>query len=194
MASSPASGTPLPPSVVAFLKGFVVFAALVGFASMFGVGIYQTWTAAADHPPVFNEPFLYVATTIAALIGGIVAVGFGQKPPVPGPPQGPSIETSRSTLMRSQHGQIGLDPRILASLSITSLARLLLTAAANPKLWQKILASLYALIYFFWGLASVLTWVVHPSEAPDLVKNLATTFLGLAIPVAAGFFGSQAER
>jgi len=31
--------------------------------------------------PVNGEAFLHVATIIAGLIGGIVAVGFGQKPP-----------------------------------------------------------------------------------------------------------------
>jgi hypothetical protein len=194
MAGSPTSSSPLPPGVVAFLKGFVVFAALVAFASMFGAGIYRTWTATAVHPPVFNEPFLYIATTIAALMGGIVAVGFGQKPPIP--PQGPSTETSLITRITSQHGAVGAELLFLGGLNITSLARFLLSAvrATDPETWQKILASLYAIVYFFWGIASVLTWVVHPSEAPELVKNLATTFLGLAIPVAAGFFGSQAER
>jgi hypothetical protein len=143
MAGSPTSGTPIPPSVVAFLKGFVVFAALMAFAWMFGKGIYKTWTATADHPPVFNEPFLYIATTIAALMGGIVAVGFGQKPPLP--PQGPSTE-SLITRITSQHGAIGADLILISSLSVTSLARFLLSAAraADPQTWQKILASLYA--------------------------------------------------
>jgi hypothetical protein len=143
MAASLTNGAPLPHSVVAFLKGFVVFAALVAFASMFGVGIYKTWTTASDHPPVFNEPFLYIATILAALIGGIVAVGFGQKPPVP--PQGPSMETSLKSQITSQRGELDLE---LAILSTTSLARLLLSVA-DPQLWQKILASLYAIIYFF---------------------------------------------
>jgi hypothetical protein len=185
MAGSPTSGAPLPPGVVPFLKGFIVFAAIVAFASMFGVGIYKTWTTTPDHPPVFNEPFLYIATTLAVLIGGIVAVGFGQKPPVP--PQGPSMETSLKSRLTSERGEVSLELALL--LSTAYLAGLLLSVT-DPRLCQKILASLYAIIYFF-GIASILTWVVHPSEARDLVKNLATTFLGLAIPIAAGFFGSQ---
>src|ERR1700683_2889598 len=85
-------GSPLPPGVVAFLKGVVVVAALVAFASMFGVGIYDTWRAAANTPPVFNDPFLYIATTIAALIGGIVAVGLAKTPPLPPPPPPPATK------------------------------------------------------------------------------------------------------
>ncbi len=53
--------------------------ALLGFLAMFGWGIIAAWRSSPPNKP--GEPFTYVATALAALVGGVVAVAFGQKPP-----------------------------------------------------------------------------------------------------------------
>jgi hypothetical protein len=68
-------------SIRQILTLFMVVAAILAFAGMFGLGFYQTWNSPPDTTPKYSEPFLYVAIALAALVGGIVAVGFGQKPP-----------------------------------------------------------------------------------------------------------------
>jgi len=40
---------------------------------------------------------------------------------------------------------------------------------------------------FVWGIAALVTWIFRTAVTPDIVKNLATTFLGLAVPIVATF-------
>ena len=53
--------------------------------------------------------------------------------------------------------------------------------------WRSIAGSVYAMVYFIWGIAAVVTWIFFTAVTPDLVKNLATTFLGLALPIVTAF-------
>ena len=54
--------------------------------------------------------------------------------------------------------------------------------------WNQGLIGLYALIYIILGVGAAATWVAKSDVTPPLVKNLATTFLGLAIPIVSTFF------
>lgn len=47
---------------------------------------------------------------------------------------------------------------------------------------RKWLIALYAVIYVIMGIAAIITWVKATSCTPVLVRNLATTFLGLLPP------------
>ena len=49
------------------------------------MAIVQVWQADPNKPPQYSEPYLYVATGLAALVGGIFAVAFGVKKVSAGP-------------------------------------------------------------------------------------------------------------
>ena len=59
----------------------------------------------------------------------------------------------------------------------------LLSYVAAPDTWRAI----YAVVYVIVGLVAVLTWVMRTQRTTALMKNLATTFLGLALPVVSGW-------
>ena len=132
----------LPPTALKIITVVIAFVMISFFAGLFGWGILQTWRAKGGNPPSYSDAFVYVATALAALIGGIVAVAFGQS------------ETK--------------------DLVITD--------------WVTVLTVIYAITYIVLGVLSLATWVLRTQVTPSLLKNLATTFLGLAIPIVATFF------
>jgi hypothetical protein len=148
----------IPSSVVNALTILIAFAGIVAFAGMFGWGMYKVWT---KNPKPDSDAFIYVATALAALIGGIVAVGFGQKPPA-----------FASATIAHNASALGI----------------FLTSLPNWG-WAEVLGGIYATIYVVFGIAAIVTWVVGPANpTPPIVKNLATTFLGMALPIIASFF------
>jgi len=153
----------IPDIVLRALAALLAVVAGVGFAFMFGDAISDVWAATDGQPPRQTESYLYVATTVAALVGGIVAVGFG----VPGPANGD-----------------GGGRNALLATNVTGVGSLVL-AGLGP---AAVIGSLYAIVYILWGLAALVTWMMMPDQTSDLVKNLATTFLGLALPIVSGFF------
>ena len=58
-----------------------------------------------------------------------------------------------------------------------------LFGVAPPEKWRAIYASLYTAT----GLAAVLTWAIRTEWTSTLMKNLATTFLGIAVPVVSAW-------
>lgn len=91
-----------------------------------------------------TTPYLYVSTTLAGLVGGIVAVGFGQKLP---------DRRSESKPDRLTRG-------------MTALGRLVLPGQKED--WQRIMASIYAIVYILWGAAAIVTWVAKSPVTPPL--------------------------
>jgi hypothetical protein len=61
----------------------------------------------------------------------------------------------------------------------------------DPRKW---LIAAYAIIYVVIGIAAVITWVKATSCTPVLVRNLATTFLGLLLPVVTNYFQSAGSN
>jgi hypothetical protein len=127
-------GKAMPPKINQYLTLALVAIALITFAVMFGDQIYKAWLPApcrvAD-----KDTYVYVATAIATLVGGIVAVAFGQKPP---------------------------------QFWVTS----------SPR---GIMVAIYSVTYFLFGVVAVISWISAPCTSV-ILKNLATTFFGLALP------------
>src|SRR5258707_284146 len=123
-------GNGIPSKVIQILKAAIALVAIVAFAWMFGYGMYKIWKNIASSD---SEPYLYVATSLATLVGGIVAVGFGQPPPKPS-----------------------------GSLTKDSFAGLGKLAAAQQDLnWAAILGGTYAVVYVVLGIAAIATWVIE---------------------------------
>ena len=152
--------------LIQWIRVGLVFLALVAFAVLFGAAISQVWTAHHGRPPLYADPYLYVATGLAALVGGIFAVAFGAKSSSSTP-----SGTVMPTMVGTNLGNLGSVPALTESM-------------------QTILGAVYALVYVLVGVGALTTWVFHPNEISDLVKNLGTTFLGLALPIVAAFFRS----
>jgi hypothetical protein len=150
------------------LTAFLALAAIAGFAAIFSVGFYQTVTAPKGKPPTANSSLVYVSTGIAALVGGIVAVAFGQKPsPGPGP------------------GAWGPSRPGVAAASLGSFV----TGLRVPNFdWGAIIGAIYALTYVLFGLTAIVIWIIKPNETADTVKSLASTFFGLGIPIVRAYF------
>ena len=58
-----------------------------------------------------------------------------------------------------------------------------LAYVSAPDVWR----TTYAVIYVVVGLVAVVTWVMRTARTTVLMKNLAATFLGLALPVVSGW-------
>ena len=148
-----------------FRLGVTLVAALffiLAFAYLFGSAMLLTLNAAAK-PPDFGEPYIYVATVLAGLVGGVVAVSFGQKPP-PG-------RTSRGDRVAVGLERLGD-----------------LVFPAQPKQWQELMAGIYAAIYLLWGAAALIVWFSKGNTlTPELVRNFALIWLGLFVAVVRGF-------
>jgi len=95
--------------------------------------------------PVNGEAFLHVATIIAGLIGGIVAVGFGQKPP---PGNGASRLRSCPRMKK-----VKMRVRFKTFLALGRLV--LLTRDVPSDTWRSIAGGVYAVVYFVWGIAAL---------------------------------------
>lgn len=59
------------------------------------------------------------------------------------------------------------------------------TAGASERQW---IGGAYVVVYFLVGVAAVGTWVVNSDVTSVVVKNLASSFVGMVIPVVAGYF------
>lgn len=143
----------------------IVVMTLIGFAWMLGTSIFLVWHApSGGPPPEQGEAFTYVATGIAALVGGIATVGFGVKPGSSSSGQGVySFLTSLGSV-------------IAPSGSIKT---------------QTILAGLYGGMYVVFGMLAIFTWISRPRATVTVVKNLATTFFGMALTIVTTFFSSK---
>ncbi len=151
---------PVTDPILQWTRVGLVFLTIVGFAVLFAMAVTQVWQAAPGKPPQYSEPYLYVATGLAALVGGIFAVAFGVKQQQAGQPS---------------QSMVGHNLSNLGSLP---------SVAPTP---ATVLGAVYAFAYVAIGIAALTTWVLHPNEVSDLVKNLATTFLGLALPIVGAF-------
>jgi peptidoglycan/LPS O-acetylase OafA/YrhL len=152
----------------------IVLAALLGFIWLFGRAIYLTLTQAES--PVFRDTYVYIANILAGLVGGVVAVGFGQSPPPP--PSGDLKLLSRNA--------VGLGNFITSN-----------APQGGPPLQpsstaRQALGLLYAAVYVLMGLGAIVIWIAN-DHTPDLLKNLATISFGIFLPIVTAFF-KESER
>ncbi|HEY7201367.1 MAG TPA: hypothetical protein VIC57_14185 [Candidatus Dormibacteraeota bacterium] len=136
----------------------VVGAVLALFAIVFGYAIVQVWQSSTE--PTVSEALLYAATGLATVVGGAVAVAISVRPGAGAGAKVPGDQLAGSPLV----------------------IRIIADQLPN------VLNIVYVVVYAAVGVGAVVTWVTHPDVTTDLVKNMATTFLALAIPTAGGYF------
>jgi hypothetical protein len=62
------------------------------------------------------------------------------------------------------------------------------TAGASERQW---IGGAYVMIYLLVGLAAAATWLVNSDVTSTVVKNLGSTFVGMVIPIVAGYFAKN---
>jgi hypothetical protein len=162
----------LPPEVRTLFAVVISLSALVGFVTLFGSAIWETWRSAQKPQPAEN--YLYVGTALAGLVGGIVATGFGQRPPEGSPPVPGLVPDPVSAGMIVFNNVVDLGYFVTAGLQLTR---------------PEVVGTVYAGLYIILGIASIVTWVAKPAVASDLVRNLASVTIGLFLPIVSSFFG-----
>jgi cytochrome c biogenesis protein CcdA len=165
-----------------YLVLFIVLAALAGFAVMVSRAMYLT--LAETTIPEFSDTYTYVASILAGLVGGIVAVGFGQSPLEHGP-GGPNVLARNAAGLAAflsgeqPHSLLAGSPTVQNETRRDPGNRSGLSEAAGLA---------YAVVYVVLGIIAVVVWVAKEDLTPNLVKNLASVSLGLLIPIVVTFF------
>jgi len=153
--------------------GLIALALIAGFLFMYGFIIWKCWNATDCSKISVTPQFVYVATGLAGLIGGVVAMMFNEKLPV---------TTQSVASAGANNGQVvsatGADATIRAATAV-------LTPSARDALQS--ISVLYVIGYFATGLAAIITWVMIEIEVLDLIKNLALITFGLLLAVARSF-------
>jgi hypothetical protein len=152
------SASNLPVKFRQWLAASLAIAAVVGFVAAFAYEIWQVWNTPTGTPVPANKNLEYLATGLAGLVGGIVAVGFGQKPP----------STTASN----------------ASRAVMGLSKIVTPSAPNVT----VLAVLYVVAYFAVGIAAIITWVARSSQLTPMISSFAVSFIGLALAIVSAFF------
>lgn len=165
-------GSGMPPRVGRVMTLLLAGMVLVAFVLLSGRAISHVWsnescsqqissfpaqngTALSTTPNVAPPPLPrdtnagtaidYVATLIAALVGGTVAIAFG------------------------------IQPRVLFS--------------ADPRGWM---ITAYGLGYFAVGAVALCTWMLHEPCAGTYLKNVGTTFFGMALAIVGAYLQGAA--
>lgn len=136
----------------------ITFVALLLFAVVYGILIYGSFVN--ETPTWIQGDFpTSLATTLGGLVGGVVAIGLGQATPE-------------------------ADTAAEATRGIANVAGLVTESEGRKTL----VSFAYLFVYLALGVAAIVASVGVPDQTPDAVKNLASVFIGLIIPIARGYF------
>jgi len=150
---------------------FIASCVVAGFAIMYGRAIFLVW-AASGHPVEFQPEYVYVATALAGVVGGVAAMIFNEQLP-----DDPQARTPKALATPSASG-----PKAAFAALVNSVVP---QGGANRMF--SIVSSAYVIAYFLAGMAAIATWVTASANTPDLVKNLALISIGLFVAIARSF-------
>lgn len=144
---------------LALFSALLSVLALLGFVVLYAVAIWNSWHS----KPGPDQNFVFLATSLAGLVGGFVASMFGQA--LPDAPNGPL------TFIKSYAAHVG---RL-----VTAQRKGLTSKTGGPML----IGLAYIIAYFAVGTAAIVTWLFIP-DLSDLIKNLALIVMGLMVAIA----------
>ena len=156
--------------------GAGVSIAMLGlFAGLYGWAFWLVFTSAAQ-PVEFPPEFIYIATALAGLVGGVAAMIFNEQ--LPDDPAGPKAHKDAPPTTPSESGRTA---------AWIALKRSVYPDEGGDKLFS-ILSALYVIVYFVVGIFAIVTWVYTSKKTPNLVTNLALISIGLFVAIARSFF------
>lgn len=146
--------------VILALAGFLTSSIFMFYQSF---AVLQDGKLPIDYMEHMNEAVVYITNLLTALVGGIVAAAFGLKKPEPtaGRIKNYKLHTLGTLTRSSQPG----------------------TQQNRSKY-----GFAYALAYIIVGIAAVVIWIILEEHASQGVSSMATSFLGMMVPIVASFF------
>ncbi len=151
----------------------IVILALIGYLACSAYMIYLAFDLLDaegklpdDYAEQLNSALIYTTSVLTGLVGGIVASGFGvEKPDNP-----TLLGNVKPKAMRLQN---------LGSYALTT---------NNSDKNKENMGFLYALSYIIVGAVAVVVWIYLSENVIQSIANMATTFLGMMVPITAQFF------
>jgi len=150
----------------------MVLLALVGFIVSSLFMFYQSFTVLEDgklpenYMAHMNVAVVYLSSLLTALVGGIVAAAFG-------------ISQSVDQRLPSKENKL----QALGALTHSA-------PMGNEKNRSKY-GFFYALAYILIGVTAVVLWIILEGDATQGIANMATSFLGMMVPIMASFFSGN---
>lgn len=164
------------PQQIRFIMGCIALIGVLLFVLAWGTALYRTWkwVPTTDKPKYEpNKPLTYVATAMAGLVGGVVAMQFGVK--LPTPPLG-AAQPGLAIEKQAERG-----PRFIESVVKA-------VTPAGPENVLSSIATVYVWSYIAIGFAAIATWMFVNEKTPSLIEHMALTWLGLLVLIATNFF------
>ncbi|MCI0711879.1 MAG: hypothetical protein L0154_17110 [Chloroflexi bacterium] len=157
----------LPPQAMLAFSIILALTAIAGFGYLFGKGIIDTLNDDVQNmPPEFSETYVYIATGLAGLVGGLVAAGFNQSLP-------PELTLTITSPLRKRITAVGS----------------FIQPSQTPIQWREWLAVIYVAVYIIFGVAAIVLWAIEgEKDTPVLVKNLASVSFGLFLAIVRSLF------
>jgi len=148
---------------------FLVIILIVIFIGLSLYAFYKTLTITGEVTLISS--LTYIGSTIAGLVGGIVASAFGVELP---DDQGAGLT------------RYGRKTKSLGNL-VTSGEISSAEAIKDPKNLKEKLGALYSWVYIVIGILAIIIWLIDDVPA-EMVKNLASVSLGLILVIVKNFF------
>ncbi|HEX6357371.1 hypothetical protein [Actinophytocola sp.] len=143
-------------------SGIVALGAIGLFVIIGGIAILETLSNSA--PANSGGVSTDLWNGLIVFVGGVVAAGFGLRLPAPNDPPG------------------GRNP-------LSGLGVLAFTDHA-PLRMRTAIGGVYALVYLLFGIFAVAIWWFKGNATPEMVRELAMAFLGIAFPIVTMYFKS----
>ncbi len=151
---------------LAELKGLLLYAAILSFASLYVSFIVRILSARASHPPGLDGATVTAAAALAGILGSAFALEIG----VPTNPAATNPEPRRA-LARASSTPKKLKARLRILLSLEP-------SNTETRSWPK---SFGIWAYAVVGSAVAITYITNHSETPSAVKALAVAFAGYVL-------------
>ncbi len=147
----------MPPKAIKWLTFILSVLALIGFVVVYWKLLTTVWTKDSQPQPNFS----FLASSLAGLVGGIVAAAFGQKLP-----KSAGFRTRLMNKLSAFGGFIG--PISDGSLRV-------------------IMAVGYAVVYIVMSIWAIVVWAGDKPNTPELTNNLAIISLGLFAAIVTAY-------
>ena len=151
---------------------FMVVLALAGFVASSIYMFYQSFAVLEngelpnDYMDHMNHAVIYITNLLTALVGGIVAAAFGIS-------------------------QSGDEAGLSKSNKLHALGTLTNTPPPGSIKNRSKYGFFYALAYILIGITAGVIWIILESEATQGIATMATSFLGMMVPIVASFFSGN---
>ncbi|MEA2308817.1 MAG: hypothetical protein QOG86_1576 [Thermoleophilaceae bacterium] len=152
------------------VSAVVALVLLLGWVVLVAIGVIYSWKSGDDPSWITGDGLKLFLPGLTALVGGVIAVAFGVKPP-PAGGGGAADRTAKN---------IGALANVLAAKPLTD-------PEPPSDATQSAVAKAYVVAYLLAGFAAAVTWVVNGDDALEFVKTLASAWGGLVIAIAGAF-------